>query len=197
MSDEILIDLSSNRLDQHAAIEGKRQLDIEEAEKKALSCTSSAAADGDQAHTTTDGVDDNSSKPDVRSPAAPTGSFLDKSSPIKADGAEEDEVDELEDDDGDDELMSDSLGSGANGTSGTAEAVALFKTERQAAMAERKIVDSARAQELAKQREVARAADAERREYERQRGEVDDQLRANGKRGDINVAMSWLVNLGS
>ncbi|ORY78029.1 hypothetical protein BCR35DRAFT_353018 [Leucosporidium creatinivorum] len=104
---------------------------------------------------------------------------------------EDDEEDQLADDD---DLATSSVGlvtPALGGRSSRASSVTSFsgkamgaKSARQLAADEKKLADQAKAVEAAKAREVAKAKNAGRREADKQRLELDEQIKANGKKDD-------------
>lgn len=112
-------------------------------------------------------------------------------------GAVDDEEDQLDDDDETDQLMSDPVGPTRSPSPSVSISSSAVKKGRRAPLAGRKSDSAAQAKEKAREREVARILDAERRDQDRARLDLDDQLRANGKRGEWQLCAltvcSWLI----
>lgn len=133
---------------------------------------------------------DSSTEGDIKA-LAPPGSDM-----ATADGAteaeEDDEEDQLDDDDGEDIVAptkeEDELSSEGEATGGGAVGAGGILSLRRAALEEKrmekKLQDAARVVELAKARSEAKAKSAERKQADRVRTEVEDQLKANSKKDD-------------
>lgn len=107
---------------------------------------------------------------------------------------EDDEEDQLADDE---DLATSSVGlvtpvlgdrssRASSVTSFSGEATGV-KSARQIAADEKKVADQAKVVEAAKAREVVKAKNAGRREVDKQRLELDEQIKANGKKGELTV----------
>lgn len=104
---------------------------------------------------------------------------------------EDDEEDQLADDE---DLATSSVGlvtPNLGGRSSRASSVTSFsgealgaKSARQIAADEKKVAEQAKAVEAAKAREVFKVKNAGRREADKQRLELDEQIKANGKKGE-------------